>query len=130
MTSILFIAKVLLLASGLVIAAVLLDLWDGIETSRALKQKVSSHRLRDSIRKILEYWRFLIAGSFIDSLAALSQTFQGAFITIAFAISIIAIEIKSMAEHAGRRKSNSKILGSIADRLLASITPDSDHESH
>ena len=46
----------------LVIAAIMLDLWDGVHTAKKTHQRVHSHKLRVTIAKMSEYWRFIMIG--------------------------------------------------------------------
>ena len=53
---------VFLAVSLLVIIAIMLDLWDGVYTAKKTNQRVHSHKLRVTIAKMSEYWRFLLIG--------------------------------------------------------------------
>ena len=50
----------------LTICLVLLDLVDGVHTARVLHQRIHSHKLRATVVKFGEYWRFLLFGFFFD----------------------------------------------------------------
>lgn len=90
----------------LVILAVLIDLWDGVYTAKALGQKVHSHKLRVTIRKIGEYWRFILMGFIADSIGILFPFWAWPYLSILICIAVIAIEAKSVVEHARKRKSH------------------------
>lgn len=89
----------------LVILAVFIDLWDGVYTARKLGQRVHSHKLRVTIRKIGEYWRFILMGFVADTIGILFPQYQWPYLSIIICLSIIGIEGKSVMEHAKKRKS-------------------------
>ena len=90
----------------LVILAVLIDLWDGVYTARQLGQRVHSHKLRVTIRKIGEYWRFILMGFVADTVGILFPFWAWPYLSIAICLAIIGIEGKSVMEHAKKRKSH------------------------
>lgn len=89
----------------LVILAVLVDLWDGVYTARTIGQRVHSHKLRVTIRKIGEYWRFIVMGFIADTIGILFPFWSWPYLSILICLAIIGIEAKSVAEHAKKRKS-------------------------
>lgn len=102
----------------LVILAVLIDLWDGVYTARAIGQRVHSHKLRVTIRKIGEYWRFILMGFVADTIGILFPFWAWPYLSIAICLSIICIEGKSVLEHAKKRKSHvAEIPGMIKEMI-------------
>lgn len=99
-------AGVFLAISLLVIMAIMLDLWDGVHTARVTKDRIHSHKLRVTIDKISEYWRFILIGFLIDCIGLIFSFYFMPFIAVLFGVGLIVIEIKSMFEHAKRRKSH------------------------
>lgn len=101
----------------LMIAAVLIDLWDGVYTAHRTKVKIRSHRLRITMSKIGEYWRFMLIGFIIDSVGMLFPFYSWPYLSLLFFVGLVATEVKSMFEHARRRKSRvadlQEIYGSI-----------------
>ena len=87
--------------SLLVIAAIMLDLWDGVSTAKKLHKKVS------------EYWRFIVIGFLVDCIGFLFSFYVLPFMVMLFGIGLIVVEIKSMFEHAKRRKSQTAQLPDI-----------------
>lgn len=102
----------------LVILAIMLDLWDGVYTARQTGQRIHSHRLRVTIEKMSEYWRFLIIGFFVDCIGILFDFYRFPFIAILFGIALIAVETKSMFEHAKIRKGHAADVPGMIRRII------------
>lgn len=90
----------------LVIAAIMLDLWDGVHTAKKTNQRVHSHKLRVTIEKMSEYFRFVLIGFLVDCLGLFFSVYPMPFVAILFGVGLIIVEVKSMFEHANRRKSH------------------------
>lgn len=111
-------AGILLAISILVIVAIILDLWDGVHTARVTKENIHSHKFRITIGKISEYWRFIIIGFLIDCIGCIFDFYLIPFVAVIFGTGLILVEIKSMFEHAKRRKSNTMNLPIILKRIV------------
>lgn len=111
-------AGVFLAISLLVIMAIMLDLWDGVHTARVTKDRIHSHKLRVTIDKISEYWRFILIGFLIDCIGLIFSFYFMPFIAVLFGVGLIVIEIKSMFEHAKRRKSHTTDLPLIIRSIV------------
>lgn len=103
----------------IVIAAIMLDLWDGVMTAKRLNKKVHSHKLRVTVAKMSEYWRFIMIGFLIDCIGFLFSCYVLPFVVILFGVGLIVVEIKSMFEHAKRRKSQTSQLPDIWQGIVA-----------
>lgn len=90
----------------LVTLAVLVDLWDGVYTAKILGERVHSHKLRDTIRKAGEYWRLLLMGFIADSVGILFPFWAWPYLSILICLGVIAIEGRSVLEHARKRRSH------------------------
>lgn len=108
--------------SLLVIMAIMLDLWDGVYTAKRTGQRVHSHKLRVTIAKVSEYWRFLLIGFLADCLGFLFSFYFLPFMALLFGMSLIVVEIISMIEHAKRRKSHLIDLPEIIDGIIAATS--------
>lgn len=108
--------------SLLVIMAIMLDLWDGVCTAKRTGQRVHSHKLRVTIAKVSEYWRFLLIGFLADCLGFLFSFYFLPFMALLFGIGLIVVEIISMFEHAKRRKSHLIDLPEIIDGIIAATS--------
>ena len=102
----------------LVITAILLDLWDGVHTAKKTGQRVHSHKLRVTIAKMSEYFRFIVIGFLVDCLGFFFSFYLMPFVAILFGVGLIVVEAKSMFEHAKRRKSHLTELPDIIDEIV------------
>lgn len=98
--------------------AIILDLWDGVHTARITKERVHSHKLRVTVDKMTEYWRFILIGFLIDCIGLIFAFYLIPFVAILFGTGLIIIEIKSMFEHAKRRKSHTTDLPNILKKIV------------
>lgn len=111
-------AGIFLAISLFVVMAIILDLWDGVHTARVTKDKIHSHKFRITIGKMSEYWRFIIIGFLIDCIGCMFDFYLIPFVAIIFGTGLILVEIKSMFEHAKRRKSSTTNLPIIFKRIV------------
>lgn len=102
----------------LVIVAIMLDLWDGVHTARKTEQAVHSHKLRVTISKMSEYFRFIMIGFLVDCIGLLFAFYTLPFLAVVFGAGLIIVEGKSMFEHANRRKSHTTQLPDIIQSML------------
>lgn len=112
---------VFLAVSILVIIAIMLDLWDGVHTAKKTNQRVHSHKLRVTIAKMSEYWRFLLIGFLVDCLGVFFSFYFLPFVALLFGAGLIVVEAKSMFEHANRRKSHMKELPDIINDIIGAV---------
>lgn len=119
---------IFLVISILVIIAIMLDLWDGVHTAKITKERVHSHKLRITIAKMSEYWRFIIIGFLIDCIGGIFSFYFMPFVAVIFGTGLIIIEIKSMIEHATRRKSHTAELPGILKSIVACANDKDAHE--
>ena len=103
----------------LVIAAIMLDLWDGVHTARVTGVSVHSHKLRVTIKKMSEYFRFIVIGFLVDCLGLFFGFYLMPFVVLLFGLGLISVEAKSMFEHARRRKSHATDLPDIIKSIVA-----------
>lgn len=106
----------------LVLFAILLDLWDGVYTARQLRQRVHSHKLRVTVKKVSEYWRFMLIAFVIDTVGILFPIYALPYISILFCIGLVGVEAKSMLEHAKKRKSKAIEMEEIIKMVIDSAT--------
>lgn len=102
----------------LVIASIMLDLWDGVHTAKKTNQRVHSHKLRVTIQKMSEYFRFILIGFLVDCIGILFSFYALPFVTLLFGVGLIIVEAKSMFEHASRRKSHMTQLPDIIQAVI------------
>lgn len=118
----LLFAGLFLAISILVVVAIMLDLWDGVHTAKVTNERVHSHKFRVTIAKMSEYWRFIIIGFLIDCIGCIFDFYLIPFVAVIFGTGLILIEIKSMFEHARRRKSHTTELPTILRKIIQAST--------
>lgn len=118
LSKVMLFAGIFLAISILVILAIMLDLWDGVHTARITKERVHSHKLRATIDKMSEYWRFILIGFLIDCVGLIFTFYIMPFVVLLFGTGLIIIEIKSMFEHAKRRKGHTTDLPKIIRSIV------------
>lgn len=119
---VLLFAGVFLAVCILVIIAIMLDLWDGVYTAKKTGQRIHSHKLRVTISKMSEYWRFLLIGFLVDCLGVFFNFYALPFVVVLFGVGLIVVEAKSMFEHARRRKSHIKELPELVTEIVNAAT--------
>lgn len=102
----------------LVIVAIILDLWDGVYTAKMTNQRIHSHKLRVTIAKMSEYWRFIMIGFLVDCLGIFFAFYIMPFVAVLFGIGLIVVETRSMFEHANLRKSHATKLPDIIKAIV------------
>lgn len=127
-SKILIFLGVFLAVSIFVIIAIMLDLWDGVHTAKKLKDRVHSHKLRVTITKISEYWRLMVIGFLLDCIGIVFSFYILPFFAMLFGFGLIVIEIKSMIEHAKRRKSHTAELPDILHKMVACANEKDAHD--
>lgn len=105
----------------LVIVAIMLDLWDGVHTAKKTHQRVHSHKLRITIAKMSEYWRFIMIGFLVDCLGMFFSFYIMPFVAVLFGVGLIVVEAKSMFEHANRRKSHMTDVPKIINDIIGAV---------
>lgn len=106
----------------LVIITVLIDLWDAIYTARRLGIKIHSHKLRMTINKMGEYWRIMLLGFVFDLIGVIFPFYVYPYLSILICVGIVLIEMKSVWEHAVKRKSKAAQLPKIVGRIVECAT--------
>lgn len=106
----------------LVIAAIMLDLWDGVYTAKYTHQRIHSHKLRVTVDKMSEYWRLMLIGFFIDTIGVLFPAYSLPFLSILFCVGLMGVEAKSMFEHAKKRKSKALEVKEIIEMVVECAT--------
>jgi len=90
---------------GMMIVAVFIDLWTGVERAKACGEKMKSGKFRLTLIKIGDYWRVMIFGLFIDIILFMILDNYAPFGSLLFAIACCFIEGKSVIENLRRKRS-------------------------
>lgn len=105
----------------ILVAAILIDLWDGVHTARKMKEPIRSHRLRITVQKITEYWRLMLIAALVDCVGALFTFYTIPYLSILFCLCLVGVEAKSMFEHAKRRKSRAVEMKDILGIIIRAV---------
>lgn len=111
---------------GLMVAAIMIDLWDGISTAKKLGEEIKSHILRITMRKVSEYFRFLLIAFLVDILGSIFMVYIIPFGSILFCLGLVCVEIKSLFEHAKRRKSKAVEMKEVLQTIIRAAN---DHDA-
>ncbi len=113
---------VTLLCWLLTVAAVLIDLWDGIYTARRTHERLRSHKFRRTVRKAGEYWRVLLFGFVGDTLGVLFPWYSLPYATMLLTACLVIVEARSVVEHFRRRKSELAKLPGLLEEIVGCLT--------
>lgn len=106
----------------LVIVAILIDLWDALYTAKSTGERVRSRKLRITMNKVGEYWRYIFLGFLLDCLCCCFSFYSLPFMAILFGVGLIVVEAKSMFEHSRRRKSHTANLPDLLKKIISAST--------
>ena len=102
----------------LVIAAALLDMWTGVDAAIANKEKIRSHSLRKTVRKVIDYLRIVVFGCLIDILGLFFPWYDIPYACIAVTLGVILIEGKSVIENLKKKRSSAAQIVDIVGRII------------
>ena len=92
-----------------------------MHTAKRTNERVHSHKLRITIGKMSEYWRFILIGFLVDCLGIFFSFYVLPFVAVMFGAGLIVVEAKSMFEHANRRKSHAAELPDIVKSIIKAV---------
>ena len=108
---------------ALIVVSVMVDLFTGLGKAKARHEAISSKGLRQTFRKLLEYWGLILMCFTIDLLLLITPIGEP-WVTMACGLSIVIVEIKSVIENLKARRSKA----ADAANLLQKIISASDNE--
>lgn len=88
----------------LVIFAVTIDLFTGVQAARKCKEKIQSHILRRTINKVISYLTVVFFGIFIDILGLCFPWYTIPYCCVFVTLAVILIEGKSVIENHSKAK--------------------------
>lgn len=98
--------------------SVLIDMWDGVQTARFMKEKVNSKGLRKTFAKAGDYWRMMLFGLMFDTLGLLFTWYVLPYMTIVITVGVLAIEFRSVWEHNKRKHSHAAELPNVIANII------------
>lgn len=110
---------IIFLCCILVIAAALIDMWTGVDAAIANREKIRSHSLRKTVRKVIDYLRIVLFGCLIDILGLFFPWYDIPYACIVVTLGVILIEGKSVIENLKKKRSSAAgvldMVGKIID---------------
>jgi hypothetical protein len=100
------------------VIATLIDLWTGVEAAKARGENIHSQGLRETIKKYGDYWRIQVMAMMIDLVAGLIPQYNLPFASMLVAVSIVAIETRSVIENMRSKKSQAADIPEVAREIL------------
>ncbi len=98
-------ALITLVCWGIMVAAIIIDLWTGIDKAKAKGEKIHSRTLRRTITKIGEYWRVLVMFLLFDIVASFISAYNLPYGSMLGAVCILVIELRSVFENLTAKRS-------------------------
>jgi hypothetical protein len=98
--------------------AVMIDMWDGVQTARILNERIDSKGLRRTFAKTGEYWRMMLFGLMFDTLGLLFTWYTLPYMTIIITLGVLVIEFRSVWEHNRRKRSHAAELPSVIANII------------
>ena len=102
----------------LVIAAALVDMWTGVDAARANKERIRSHSLRKTVRKVIDYLRIVIFGVLIDFLGLFFPWYDMPYACVIVTLGVILIEGKSVIENLKKKRSSAAQVLDIVTKII------------
>lgn len=106
-----------------VVFATLFDFWSAYEAVKARKEKLSSHPMRKTGQKIIDYLRLVLYVLMIDFLGLMCLPFYGIpYFVVLITLGILFREGKSMKENYELKKSNAVEAIDMASEIVKCLT--------
>lgn len=100
------------------IAAVCMDLWAGLDSAKTRGEKIYSGGFRRTFSKLGDYWRIQVMGLIFDLIGSCLSWYGLPYASILVTAAIVLIEGRSVWENEKAKKSNvAKLPGAIRDIL-------------
>lgn len=102
----------------IVIAAALLDMWTGVDAAIANRERIRSHSLRKTVRKVIDYLRIVVFGVLIDILGLFFPWYDIPYACIVVTLGVILIEGKSVIENFKKKRSSAAQVLDIVAKII------------
>lgn len=97
---------VILVMWVVMVLAVCMDLWAGINSAKARGEKIYSEGLRRTFAKLGDYWRIQVMALIFDLIGSCMEWYNLPYASIIITAGIVLIEGKSVWENEKAKKSN------------------------
>jgi flagellar basal body-associated protein FliL len=105
----------------LVCAAALIDMWTGIDAAKANKEKIMSHGLRKTVKKIIDYLRIVYFFLLIDILGAVFVWYNLPYCAILATLGTLLIEGRSVIENSRKKQSAAGRVVDAVQEIIACV---------
>ena len=105
----------------LVCAAALIDMWTGIDAAKTNKEKIMSHGLRKTVRKIIDYLRIVYFFLLIDILGAVFAWYNLPYCAILATLGVLLIEGRSVIENSRKKQSAAGRVVDAVQEIIACV---------
>lgn len=105
----------------LVCAAALIDMWTGIDAAKTNKEKIMSHGLRKTVRKIIDYLRIVYFFLLIDMLGAIFTWYSLPYCAILATLGVLLIEGRSVIENSKKKKSAAGRVVDVVQEIISCV---------
>lgn len=112
-------ATIILIAYAGMIVACFTDLLSGIDAARAIGEKLHSHGLRETVKKIKDYTAVMFPALFIDAIGSLFEFYFLPFATLLIMTGSMLIEGWSVVENKRRKHSHAALLPTLAKEIIS-----------
>lgn len=102
----------------IVIIAAMIDMWTGVDAARANKERIRSHSLRKTVRKVIDYLRIVLFGCLIDILGLFFPWYDIPYACAVVTLGVILIEGKSVIENLKRKRSSAAQVIDIVAKII------------
>lgn len=103
------------------VAAVSVDLWAGVNSAKARGEKIYSGGLRRTFSKLGDYWRIQVMALIFDLIGSCMSWYNLPYASIIVTAAIVLVEGRSVWENEKAKKSNvAKLPGAIRDIINCS----------
>lgn len=102
----------------LVVLAALLDMWTGVDAAIANRERIRSHSLRKTVRKVIDYLRIVVFGCLIDILGLFFPWYDIPYACIVVTLGVILIEGKSVIENLRKKRSSAAQIVDIVGKII------------
>lgn len=111
----------------LVWGAALIDLWTGVDAARANKEPISSHALRRTVGKVVDYLRVMMFCALIDTLGLFFSWYVLPYFVLVCTLGVLLIEGRSVLENSRKKKSHAAdIVDAVEDIIKAATEKDAE----
>ena len=98
-------AIIILIFWIIMIIAVFIDLWTGVEKARARHEQIYSDKLRRTVAKIGEYWRVQVMFLLFDIVGSFITVYNLPYASMLGTFCIVYIELRSVFENLKEKRS-------------------------